>query len=240
MSAIVTLSRQFEQFKQLAFHNHPALAQQLAAVQHWQTNRMLQAHSLLFNQPRHQLMASFLTTRLYNLNDLMMLGSQLDKALQEKIKLDRFLPSAVLDAAISAFRLAYLTLKLDEQVAKYLLDQGVTTIKDEHIQQAMLALQQYNARLRQLVLLRQLSQALQHYGRSFLTQSAFRLARRTAYRREFNFLYDYLAEAFMAIRSTDSSNGFFELFIAGEKQVLVEIYNGIPVPFGQNCQPERV
>ena len=236
MSAIVTLSQQFEQFKQLAFHHQPVLARQLAAVQDWQKTRMQQVHAQLFNQPQHQSMAHFLTTRLYNLNDLMMLGGQLEKALNEKIKLDRFLPAGVLDAAISAFRLAYLTLKLDEQVAQYLFDQGITIVYDNSVHHAMLALQQYNARLKQLVLLRQLSQALQHYGRSFFTQSAFRLARRTAYRREFNFLYDYLVEAFAAIRSTDSSNIFFEQFITGETQVLQRIYQGHPMPFGQNCQ----
>lgn len=235
MSAIVTLSQQFEQFKQLAFHQQPQLAQQLVAVQHWQKNRMLQVHQPLFDQPHHQLIASFLTTRLYNFNDLVRLGDQLEKALQEKIKLERFLPSAVLDAAISAFRLAYLTLKLDEQLARYLLDQGMSSTDDAHIHQAMRALQQYNARLRQLVLLRQLSQALQHYGRSFFTQSAFRLARRTAYRREFNFLYDYLTDAFEAIRSTDRNNIFFDQFIAGERQVLLHIYQDHPAAFGQNC-----
>lgn len=100
----------------------------------------------------------------------------------------------------------------------------------------MLTLQQYNDRIKQLILLRKISQAFHQYGRSFLTQSAFRLARRTAYRREFNFLYDYLAEAFAAIRSTDRSNIFFEQFIADEKQVLQRIYQGHPMPFGQNCQ----
>lgn len=236
MSAIVTLSKQFEQFTQLAFHNQPVLAQQLDAVQQWQKNRMLHAHSLLFNQPQHQLIADFLTNRLYNLSNLTKLGQQLEKALKEKIKLDRFLPEGVLSAAISAFRLAYLTLKLDEQVAQHLLDQGITIVDDNSIHQAMLTLQQYNGRIKQLILLRKISQAFHQYGRSFLTQSAFRLARRTAYRREFNFLYDYLAEAFAAIRSTDRSNIFFEQFIADEKQVLQRIYQGHPMPFGQNCQ----
>ncbi|RYY79660.1 MAG: hypothetical protein EOO69_05950 [Moraxellaceae bacterium] len=234
MSAIVTLSRQFEQFQQLAFHQQPALAQQLAAVQDWQKNRLVQQHQQLFNQ--HQRIAHFLTTRLYNLNDLIMLGNQLEKALNEKIKLDRFLPHGVLDAAITAFHLAYLTLKLDEQVAKYILDQGVKTIHDEHIHQAMLALQQSDTRLKQLLLLQQLSQALQHYGRSFLTQSAFRLARRTAYRRQFNFLYDYLTDCFAAIRQTGNSTAFFEAFIAAEKQVLLHLDQGHAAPFGQNCQ----
>lgn len=236
MSAIVTLSRQFEQFQQLAFHQQPALAQQLAAVQDWQKNRMLQQHQQLFNQPQHERIAHFLTHRLYNLHDMNMLGNQLEKALTEKIKLDRFLPQAVLQATITAFHLAYLTLKLDEQLAKYLLDQGFKTIYDEHIHQAMLALQQSDARLKQLLLLQQFSQALQYYGRSLLTQSAFRLARRTAYRREFNFLYDYLTDCFAAIRQTSNSSAFFDAFIAAEKQVLLHLHQGHPAPFGQNCQ----
>lgn len=236
MSAIVTLSQQFEQFTQLAFHNQPVLAQQLDAVQQWQKQRMQRMHQSLFSQLQYQRLASFLLDRLYNMHDLNELAKQLEKALKEKIKLDRFLPEGVLSAAISAFRLAYLTLKLDEQVAQYLLDQGITIVDDNSVHHAMLALQQYNARLKQLVLLRQLSQALQHYGHSFFTQSAFRLARRTAYRREFNFLYDYLVDAFAAIRSTDHSNIFFEQFITGETQVLQRIYQGHPMPFGQNCQ----
>lgn len=236
MSAIVTLSRQLKKFNNLAFHQQPALAQQLIAVQDWQKNRMLQQHAPLFNQLQHQRIAHFLTHRLYNLNDLIMLGNQLEKALNEKIKLDRFLPHAVLEAAINSFHLAYLTLKLDEQLAKYLLDQGIKAIHDNHIHQAMLALQQSDGRLKQLLLLQQLSQALQHYSRSFLTQSAFRLARRTAYRREFNFLYDYLTDCFAAIRQAGNSTAFFDAFIAAEKQVLLHIQQGHAAPFGQNGQ----
>ncbi len=236
MSAIVTLSKQLRYYKRLQLHRNRDVSHYLTAVQHWQKQRMQRMHQPLFSQLQYQRLASFLLDRLYNMHDLNELAKQLDKALKEKIKLDRFLPEGVLSAAISAFRLAYLTLKLDEQIAQHLLDQGITIIDDDSIHQAMLTLQQYNDRIKQLILLRKISQAFHQYGRSFLTQSAFRLARRTAYRREFNFLYDYLAEAFAAIRSTDRSNIFFEQFIADEKQVLQRIYQGHPMPFGQNCQ----
>lgn len=236
MSAIVTLSKQLSYYQRLQHHHHPDVSDYLAQVQQWQTQRMQRLHHPLFSQPQYQRLSRFLLDRLYSRHDLNELAKQLDKALQEKIKLDRFLPDGVLDAAISAFQLAYLTLKLDEQIARYLLDQGISRIDDHSIHQAMLALQQYNERTKQFMLFRKVGQSLNHYGRSFLTQSAFRLARRTAYRREFNVLYDYLAQAFSAIRSTDSSNTFFEQFIAGEKQVLLAIYNGNPAPFGQNCQ----
>lgn len=246
MSAIVTLSRQLTYYQQLQFHHHQDIAQYLAQVQQWQKQRMKHMHQPLFSQCSYQALSSFLLDRLYNRHDLMALAKQLEKALAEKIKLERFLPATVLEAAISAFKLAYLTLKLDEHIAIYLRDQGISilddsALNDDTLHQAMLALQQNKARQQQLILLKQLSHALNSHSRNFLSQGAFRLARRTAYRREFNTLYDYLAEGFAAMRSTSSSSSsdFFDAFIAGEQQLLHDIYQGHPAPFKQNWQLEQ-
>ena len=223
MLATTILAQQLEQYQQLGFHQCEQLCQQLQLVQTMQKQRIQQANQDLLSNQDYQQVTAFLFEHFYSQANMSLLAEQLDKALQEKIKIDRFLPQHVLDAAIAGFDLAYLTLKLDEQIAQYLINQRleVTLL---NIQQAILTLNQLKDRQQQLDLLAQLSDALNQYSRSFFIQSAFKLAKNTAYRRQFNFLYDYLAQAFRAVRATPQSKHFFTLLIEQEKLFLVQLF----------------
>jgi hypothetical protein len=219
MSTIVALSAQFTQYQQLAFHHDAELANQLNQLQQWQKDQMQQRHQVLFSTPSHQALAQFFLQHLYSLAQLTQLANQLQKVLDEKIKLERFLPDSISSALVSAFELACLTLTLDEQVALY-LRQHQLPIESNAIEHSLQALQQYQPRLHQLALLQQLGATLQQTSRHFWMQSAFKLGKSTAYRREFHFLYDYLSNAFRAIRPSAPNNYFFRQLVQAEQRYL--------------------
>lgn len=219
MSTIVALSAQFTQYQQLAFHHDTALSGLLNQLQQWQKDQMQQRHQALFNTASHQALAEFFLQHLYSLEHLTQLAGQLQKVLDEKIKLERFLPDSISSALVSAFELACLTLTLDEQVALY-LRQHQLPITTDAIEQSLQALQQYQPRLHQLALLEQLGATLQQTSRHFWIQSAFKLGKSTAYRREFHFLYDYLGTAFRAIRPSTPNNYFFRQLVQDEQHYL--------------------
>ena len=228
MLATTVLASQLEHYHQLCFHQNAALAAQLEEVLVWQKQRMRQVHDVLFDQPKYHAMSVFLVQHLYSHAKIIGLANQLEKALHEKIKLERFLSNSILDSAILSFELAYITLKLDQEIAHYLLDQQLDTTTD-NIHRAMIELNQYASREQQLVLLTKLSTALYQYSHSFFIQGAFKLSKTTAYRRQFNFLYDYLTIAFRAVRATPQAKQFFAAFIAQESNYLNQVsLSGVP------------
>lgn len=203
----------------------------IVSVQAWQIQRMKTMHADLFNHPGNQPITTFLLKRLYSLKEMKVLAHQLNKALNERIKLDKFLPESVRDAAELGFQLAFITLYLDEQLAVYCMQHGHHELTEEVMRTASIELNHFKLRRKQLILLTQLSKVLHTFGKSMLIQTAFKLAKRTAYRRGFNPLYDYLEEGFYAVKSTPSAAQFFNTFITQEKVLLMRVNNGHPTPF---------
>lgn len=222
MLATAILAQQLEHYHQLCFLQSAPLATQLEEVLVWQKQRMKRIHQPLFTLPHYQKISIFLLDHLYSHAEIIGLVNQLDKALKEHVKLDRFLSTSILDAAILSFELAYLTLKLDQEIARYLLDQQLKTNTD-NIHRAIIELNQYDSRQQQLNLLAKLSTALYKYSHSLLIQTAFKFAKTTAYRRQFNFLYDYLTIAFTAVRATPQTKNFFKAFIQQETVYLDQV-----------------
>lgn len=232
MSSVVALSKQLLRYQQLEFHRHQAIADYLKQVQNWQHQRMLQMHESLFSTSKNQSMADFLLSRLYNLQDFELLAQQLAKALDEKIKLDRWLPESVLHTAELGFELAFLTIYLDQQIALYCLSRQIA-VNEQNIVAAITHCHQIQARKQQLQLLLKLGKAFHHYSRSFMIQTALKMAKSTAYRRGFDPLYHYLLDGFSAMRQTNSTKDFFEQFIQKEKILLKLVAEGNPTPLQQ-------
>jgi hypothetical protein len=232
MSSVATLSKQLVNYQQLEFHHNAQIADYLNQVQQWHHQRMLQIHHRLFTQPNNQAMANFLLSRLYNLQDFELLAQQLSKALKEKIKLDRWLPQTVLETAELGFELAFFTIKLDQQIAIYCL-QHQLEINEENVLAAIHHHHQLKARKEQLQLLLKLGNAFHHYSRSFIIQTALKMAKNTVYRRGFDPLYHYLLDGFAAMRQLSSTKYFFEQFIQQEKSLLRLIAEGHPAPLQQ-------
>lgn len=239
MSTVEVLSAQLQRYKRLKFHQDKPLRLTIGRIQAWQIQRMKTMHQELFDKPEHHALTSFLLNRLYNIQDMKILAQQLNKALGEHIKLDRLLPDSVRQAAEIGFQLAFITIYLDEQLASYFIQHGYYEPTEENMREASLELNHFKLRRKQLILLAQLSTVLHTFSKSILIQAAFKLAKRTAYRRGFNPLYDYLDEGFRAVKATPSAQQFFNSFITQEKTLLLRVNNGHPTPFQSMLKTEQ-
>lgn len=239
MSTFETLHRQLQLYKNLQFHFSREIAAKTVYVQRWQILRMKAMHAELFEQPQNQALVNFLLNRLYSLRDMKVLAYQIKKALNEQVSLDRFLPASVREAAEIGFQLACITISLDEEIAIYCMEHGHERLTEEILRVASLELNHFQMRNKQLMMLARLAEILQSFGKSFLIQSAFKLAKRPAYSRGFAQLYDYMDEGFRAVKATPQARQFFESFISQEKLLVLRVHEGHPTPIQSLLKTEQ-
>lgn len=233
MSTFDALTSQLARYRALEHHQNPALAAQLAAVQAWQKTRMQHTHRALFSQPEHQLMADYFLNRLYGGADFVILADQFDRVLLKAHKIEKIVPASAVYTGTLGIELAVLAIELDEQLAKLLLQQQVTQITDEIMLNAYLVADQADNRQHQMALLNELGLKLDKYVRSLMIQTAFKMAKSTAYKRDFAPVYDFTAEGFTAMRSLDSAESFIQSFTSAECAIIQRVHEQQPDPFAR-------
>lgn len=231
MSAFDALKSQLAHYRALEHHQNPALAAQLIAVQTWQKARMQHTHRELFAQPEHQLMANYFLNRLYGGADFAILADQFDRVLLKAHKIEKIAPASAVQTGTLGIELAVLAIKLDEQLAKLLLAQQIDHLTDTVMLDAYLAADQAQQRQHQMAVLNQLGLKLDKYVRSLMIQTAFKLAKGTAYKHDFAPVYDFTAEGFTAMKSLDSAEGFIQAFTAQECEIIERVHTQQPDPF---------
>lgn len=238
MSAFDALKSQLARYRALEHHQNPALAAQLAAVQAWQKNRMQHTHRELFAQPEHQLMAHYFLNRLYGGADFEILADQFERVLLKAHKIEKIVPASAVHTGTLGIELAVLAIELDEQLAKLLLLRPTEPITDEIMLDAYLDADQAERRQHQMAVLNELGLKLDKYVRSLMIQTAFKLAKNTAYKHEFAPVYDFTAEGFAAMKSLDSAAGFIEAFTQAECEIIQRVHQQLPDPFARLAHAE--
>ncbi len=231
MSAFDTLKSQLAHYRALEHHQNPQLAAQLLAVQAWQKARMQQTHHDLFSQPEHHLMADYFLNRLYGGADFSILADQFDRVLLKAHKIEKMVPDSAISTGALGIELAVLAIELDEQLAKLLLAQAVTDLDDHLMLAVYVQANQAERRQHQMSVLNQLGSKLDKYVRSFMVQTAFKLAKNTAYKHQFAPVYDFTAEGFAAMKSLDSAASFIQNFTHAECEIIERVHDQQPDPF---------
>jgi hypothetical protein len=231
MSAFDALKSQLARYRALEHHHNPILAAQLIAVQTWQKARMQHTHRELFAQPEHQLMAAYFLNRLYGGADFAILADQFERVILKAHKVEKIAPASAVHTGTLGIELAVLAIELDEQLAKLLLTQPSAPINDDTMLKAYLDADQAAARQHQMALLNELGLKLDKYVRSLMIQTAFKLAKGTAYKHDFAPVYDFTAEGFAAMKSLDSAAGFIETFTQAECEIIQRVHSQQPDPF---------
>lgn len=207
------------QYQSLALHQDENLKSMTLLVMAWQKQRMQQLHSNIFTQSHHQLMNHFFFSHFYHFDALELLAQQLEHALAEKIKLDRWLPNEVLETILNGFKLALLTLEADIKLATLLLEKNLTA-NEVHILSILPEAEQFSLRLEQLDLLQKVSSKLFKFAHSFLLRSALKLAQPKIEQRGFLELHRYIEDGIKAMRSNKKSLSFFKQLVHQEKLFL--------------------
>lgn len=233
MSKFEFLQQQLDQYDALTHHQDPKLAKRLKEVQDWQKQRMQNTHHDFFNQPQHLLMTKYFMDRLYGASDFNELAFHIRRLIKHAKIVEKIIPANALKTGDAGVELARLSIDLDEQVAKLLLEKYPEDqpLDDEIMRLAYLELDQANDRLHQMELLETLGEKLDLYVRSRVVKTAFKMSKSLAHRYHVDPIYNFIDEGFKAMEPLDSAKSFVGVFTTKEREIIHAVHNGHPKPF---------
>ena len=233
MSKLAVLDDLLDLYYQLNYHKNPEIFQRLQDVQAWQKQRMQRTHAKQFAEKHNVLMAEYFINRLYGGPDFDVLAQQIARLSKYAHKAEKLIPDNAIKTGTSGVELAILAVQLDEQVAMQLLQDyhPYEKLTDEMMRIAYLKLNQGEGRLKQLDLLDQLGQSLDKYMRSFVVYAAFKMCKGAALKYNFNVMYEFMQDGFLAMKPLKSAEKFVKDFTAAERQIIGKVHAGDPLPF---------
>lgn len=233
MSKLDALDQLLKQYNDLSYHKDPALKKRLYEAQAWLKARIQSTHQGLFSQPQNQLMATYFLNRLYGGPEFDDLAKQIERLLKYAHKAEKLLPENAIRTGLKSVSLAVLAMQLDEQVAAQLLEDypAEEPINDEMMRLTLIKLNQSDARYHQLALLDELGLNLDKYMRSFVMHTAFKMCKGVAQKYQFQLMYDFIGEGFVAMKPMKSAAAFIHSFTEKERQIIDNVHSGKADPF---------
>lgn len=233
MSKLAALDDLLKLYYQLNYHQNPDIFRRLQEVQAWQKQRMQATHSKQFAEKQNVLMSEYFLNRLYGGPDFDALAEQIARLMKYAHKAEKLIPENAVKTGTSGVSLAILAVQLDEQVAMQLLEDyhPHEALNDEMMRLTYLKLDQGQSRLKQLDLLDQLGFSLDKYMRSFMVQTAFKMCKGAASKYNFNIMYEFMQDGFLAMKPLKSAEKFVKDFTAVERQIIHKVHAGDPHPF---------
>lgn len=233
MSKLAVLDDLLERYYQLHYHQQPELLHRLQDVQAWQKSRMQRTHAKQFAEKQNVLMSEYFLNRLYGGPDFDALADQIARLTKYAHKAEKLIPDNAIKTGTSGVELAILAVQLDEEVAMQLLQDfhPYEALTDDMMRDTYLKLDQDQSRLKQLALLDQLGVSLDKYMRSFMVQAAFKMCKGAANKYNFNVMYDFMQDGFLAMKPLKSAEKFVLDFTKIERQIIEKVHSGDPRPF---------
>lgn len=241
MRVLASLKQDLAEYHQLSYHNDPVLAAILAKVQWWQRERIRRTHAALFDEPKHQAMADFLINKLYGGDAFERLATQLERIIPKAEKLEKLIPESALHTGVLGIEAALEAIRLDLHLAEYIQNNQLltpseiadptATLTETIMLQAYRGVNEEKARHQQIEQLRHVCYQTDKYIKSFVLQKAFAFAKGTAYKYDYQPLYDFVAEGFEAIKPIKSIGAFIDPFCAKENAIIDNVHSGKPNPF---------
>lgn len=223
MSALSELQHQITHYWALPYHQDADLNAKLNEVQIWQRARIQRTHSDMFEQPKNQPMANYFLTQLYGGDDFKQLAEQLARILPKAKKLERLAKETALETGSRAIQAAILAIELDMHLAEWLLAQDLP-VNELNMLEAYRAVDEADARRTQINNLKDVCYRTDKYLNSFMLRKAFALAKSTAYRHNYQPLYDFIDAGFDAMKPLKSVSGFIEPFCKRELTIIDQVH----------------
>ena len=233
MSKLAILDELLERYYQLHYHKQPDLLLRLQDVQAWQKARMQRTHAKQFAEKQNILMSEYFLNRLYGGPDFDALAEQIARLMKYAHKAEKLIPENAIKTGTLGVELAILAVQLDEEVAIQLLQDfhPYEALTDDMMRDTYLKLDQGQSRLNQLALLDQLGASLDKYMRSFVVYTAFKMCKGTANKYNFNTMYEFMQEGFLAMKPLKSAERFVRDFTQTEREIIEKVHSGDPKPF---------
>lgn len=234
MAALADLQQHLNHFWSLPHHHDTALDGKLKEVQLWQQARLKHTHKELFEQPKNRLMADYFLTQLYGGEEFKLLAKQLERILPKAQKLERMAKESALQAGSMGIHAAILAIELDLHLAQFLVAENLS-VNEDNMLAAYRAVDEADQRRIQIRNLKEVCYLTDKHLNSFMLKKAFALAKGTAYRYNFQPLYDFIDTGFKAMKPLKSVSHFIEPFCEREKEIIDQVHasdnDGNPVAF---------
>lgn len=224
MSALSELQRHLTDYWALAYHEDAQLNDKLNEVQTWQRARIRQTHSTLFEKPQNQMMANYFLNQLYGGESFKKLAEQLSRILPKAKKLERLAKESALETGTMAIQAAILAIELDMHLAQWLIDKDLS-VNEENMLASYRAVDESAERRIQINTLKEVCYRTDKYLNSFMLRKAFSLAKGTAYRHNYQPLYDFIDAGFIAMKPLDSVSDFIDSFCARELMIIDQVHD---------------
>ena len=180
-------------------------------------------------------MADYFLTQLYGGDEFKVLAEQLGRILPKAKKLERLAKESSLEAGSMGIQASILAIELDLHLAQWLLEQELA-VNEENMLLAYRTVDEAIERRVQINNLKDVCYRTDKDLNSFMLKKAFAMAKGTAYRYNFQPLYDFIDSGFKAMKPLKSVSSFIEPFCARELEVIDEVHamdnDGKPAAFG--------
>ena len=223
MSALSDLQGHLARYRALPYHDDKELNDKLDEVQAWQRDRIKRTHSELFEQPKNKPMASYFLTKLYGGEEFKLLADQLTRILPKAKKLERLAKESALETGSMAIQAAILAIELDLHLAQWLIEKDLP-VNEENMLAAYRAVDESHERRVQISNLKDVCYRTDKYLNSFMLRKAFGMAKGTAYRHNYQPLYDFINAGFEAMKPLKSVSGFIDPFCARELMIIDQVH----------------
>ena len=217
-------------FKARELAEERGLVERVDALERWQKQRLATTYRDLAKSKRHRAAIEFFTTDLYAPADLHQRDFDVRRMYPMMVRL---LPESAIATIATAIELQSLTLKLDLDLVKALgteCDRD-PCCTDKSYAHAYRKCDNRDQRERQIELIIEVGQDLDHLVRNPLIRGALRVARAPAALTGLGALQSFLERGFAAFRAMRNADHFLHTIEHRERKVMDAIFAGSDDPF---------
>jgi hypothetical protein len=207
------------------FEQEPELRERLAALQRWQSRRLLRSHSDLRASPRYRAAVDFFFEELYSGGD----PRGRDRDLQRVHRvMEALLPAQALHSLMLAIDLEILSQELDAEVARKLAPGEITV---EKYAEAYRRAGRRRDRERQIALLDTIGGYLDQVVKKPIIRGLVRMSRSPAHAAGFGALQEFLERGLDAFEAMHGAGEFLDTLRERETLAMERMFAGSNDPF---------
>ncbi len=206
------------------------LSDEVMMLRTWQTERLTQTYKDFLESRRYNPAAEFFLSDIYAPRDF----SQRNHDLQRFYDgVNKVLPDRAVSILADAVELYQLSDRLDDELARVLIDDlGVTeSITAEQYAEAYRRSDNYDDRVRQIQLVEQIGEGVDHLIHLPFIGLTLRLAHTPAVLAGWSELQGFLERGYAAFKHMKGADEFLSTVTRRERQILDQIYAGAADPF---------
>ncbi len=199
-------------------------------VSDWQASRLKTTHHDLYEHSGYHAGLEFLLTDLYAPTSMTRRDDNIDRVFPKMVK---WLSDNQLNTLAGLVELNLITQQLDLELTEHFHEQGTdtTNLTTRHYCEAYRSSALLTQRERQINLVADVGQQLDHYVRNRTLGWLLTISRAPADMADLSDLHSFLHRGYTAFRNMDNVQRLIERLVAREKQVMGNILSNHPDPF---------